>query len=136
MLGLTPSSVLGAGSAVAIKQAVNENAAPQNHIVTDEVHPTTAALAGRIVSDLGIRFAGVDILSPDISQPLAANGGCFGEINTTPGLHHHYLVAEARIGPGIAEMVLEHLFASRTGVFVLGDNAAAARVAEEACDAV
>src|SRR5205823_1807486 len=109
-----------AGSTIAIKRAVNENAAPQNHVVTGQVHRSTVALGSRVVSDLGIRLAGVDILSPDISQPLAANGGCFGEINTTPGLHHHYLIAETRKGPGIAEILLEHLFATRTGVFILG----------------
>ena len=90
---------------------------------------------GGVVNDLGIRLAGVDILSADISQPLAANGGRFGEINTTPGLHHHYLIAQTRKGPGIAEILLDHLFTTRSGVFVLGDNARTASAAVEACDA-
>jgi len=124
-LGLTAASVLETGSIVEIKGVANQNAAPQNQIVTAKVHANTAAFAARVVNDLGVRFAGVDILSPDISQPLAANGGCFGEVNTTPGLHHHYLVAEMRRGPGVAETLLEHLFATRAGVFILGNEIAA-----------
>jgi D-alanine-D-alanine ligase-like ATP-grasp enzyme len=133
-VGLTRASVLGAGSQVIIKQAVNANAAAQNHVVTDEVHPKTAALGSRVVSDLGVRFAGVDIISPDISQPLAANAACFGEINTTPGLHHHYLVAEERRGPGIAEILLGHFFATRSALFILGDGPRRS-IPTGACDA-
>jgi D-alanine-D-alanine ligase-like ATP-grasp enzyme len=132
VLGLRPSSILPAGSTVAVKQAVNENAAPQNHIITGQVHPKTVALASRIVTELGVRFAGIDIISPDISQPLDSNGGCVGEINTTPGLHHHYLVAEERRGPAVAQILLEHLFATRTGISVPGHTTA---TAAEACDA-
>jgi D-alanine-D-alanine ligase-like ATP-grasp enzyme len=121
--GLSAASVLPAGSQLAIKKAVNQNAAPQNHVVLDAVHPETASLAGRVVSELGVRLAGVDIISPDISVPLAVNGGRFGEINTTPGLHHHDLVAGDRIGPGVAEVLLEHFFATRSAVFILGDCA-------------
>jgi cyanophycin synthetase len=134
-LSLTSSSVLDSGLTIAVKQAVNQNAAPQNHIVTGQVHPKTAALGGRVVTDLGVRLAGLDIISPDIAQPLEANGGCVGEINTTPGLHHHHLVAEARRGPAIAEILLEHLFATRAGVFILGDSARLRAKATEACDA-
>jgi D-alanine-D-alanine ligase-like ATP-grasp enzyme len=134
-LGIGLRSVPASGTRLAIKQAANENAAGQNHIVTDDVHPRTISLGSRVVSDLGIRFAGVDIISPDISQPLSANGGRFGEINTTPGLHHHYLVAEERRGPGVAEILLEHFFANRTGVFILGDDPRRSAPVIEACDA-
>jgi cyanophycin synthetase len=120
--GLAPASILPAGSQLAIKKAVNQNAASQNHVVLDTVHPETASLAGRVVAELGVRLAGVDIISPDISVPLAANGGRFGEINTTPGLHHHDLVAEDRDGPGVAEILLEHFFATRSAVFMLGSR--------------
>ena len=41
------------------------------------------------------------------------------EINTTPGLHHHALLADPAAGLPVAELVLEHLFAKRQGVMVL-----------------
>jgi D-alanine-D-alanine ligase-like ATP-grasp enzyme len=134
-LGLKPSSILDAGSTVAVKQAVNENASSQNHIVTGQVHPRTVALGSRIVTSLGVHFAGIDIISPDISQPLDINGGCIGEINTTPGLHHHYLVAEERRGPGVAEILLEHLFRTRVGMLIFGNGIGIGASATEACDA-
>lgn len=38
----------------------------------------------------GIRMAGVDIITIDPSISLEASGGVISEINTTPGMHHHY----------------------------------------------
>ncbi|MFV1992855.1 MAG: hypothetical protein ACC635_03045 [Acidiferrobacterales bacterium] len=35
-------------------------------------------------------FTGVDIITMDPTVPLAVSGGVIGEINTTPGLHHHH----------------------------------------------
>jgi cyanophycin synthetase len=113
--GLTPSSVPAAGQTVTVKKAINQNSMAQNHTVTAEVHPETAAACARLVKDLGVQFAGIDIISKDIGVPLTANGGVIGEINTTPGIHHHYLVAEARRGPGVAAQLLEFMFRTGTG---------------------
>jgi cyanophycin synthetase len=58
---------------------------------------------------LGVRLAGVDVLSRDISQPLRATGGVVLEVNSTPGLFHHYNVAEPESASPVAETVLEAL---------------------------
>jgi len=39
---------------------------------------------------LGARFIGVDVITPDPTVPLEQSGGAIIELNTTPGLHHHY----------------------------------------------
>jgi cyanophycin synthetase len=100
---------------VTVKKAINQNSSEQNHTVTAEVHPETAAACARLVKDLGVQFAGIDIISKDIGVPLTANGGVIGEINTTPGIHHHYLVAESRRGPGVAAHLLAFMFRTGTG---------------------
>jgi cyanophycin synthetase len=92
--GLTPQSCPEAGETVIIKRAVNQNGAADNHAVTHLVHPLTAAVCARLVTNLGVRLAGIDILARDISRPLLRENGVIGEINTTPGLHHHSLAAE------------------------------------------
>lgn len=116
---LGPSHVPEAGRTITAKKAVNQNAASQNHTVTHDVHPDTAAACGRLVKDLGVEFAGVDILSKDIAVPLEENGGCIGEINTTPGIHHHHLTATPATGLSVAARVLGYMFETGRGTMRL-----------------
>ncbi|HMK43294.1 MAG TPA: hypothetical protein VK445_04095 [Dissulfurispiraceae bacterium] len=46
-----------------------------------------AVLAARAI---GSQFTGVDVITRDPALPLKQSGGIINEINTTPGLHHHY----------------------------------------------
>ena len=118
--GLTLKTRPARGQWFTIKTVVNENAARENHLVRDLVHPTTIEQGRKLVGRLGIRFAGLDVICKDISQPLGALNGIFGEINTTPGLHHHELVANPEKRVRIAELVLEHIFSSRDGAMAFG----------------
>jgi cyanophycin synthetase len=73
--------------------------------VSDEVVRTGARAAGA----LGVRLAGVDIISPDITRPLETAGGVVSEVNTTPGLHWHYLVAPDSPRVPVAEIIARRL---------------------------
>ena len=115
---LSPSSRLADGETIVVKRAVNQNSASENHVVTGQVHPATAAACGHLVSNLGVRFAGLDIIARDIAAPLSPENGMIGEINTTPGLQHHGLVAERGDSRMIAAEVVEYLFKTRTGVMI------------------
>ena len=117
--GLSPWYRPPAGAVIQVKRAVNENTAQQNHNVRTSVHPEIVALGANLVRDFGVRLAGLDLICSDIGKPLAETGGLFNEINTTPGLHHHALLADPAAGVPVAERVLEHLFAKRQGVMVL-----------------
>ena len=119
-MGLTPGSRLEKGRTIVVKQAVNENCASRNHSVKDQVHPEIIALGSRLVKDLGVRVAGLDLLCNDITMPLSESNGIFNEVNTTPGIHHHYLVSDSAKRVPVAELVLEHMFINRKGVMVLG----------------
>lgn len=118
-LGLSPSSIPAVGEEVAIKLAVNENGAAQNHLVRDAVHPEIVAVGQRIVRNFGIGFAGLDLMSTDIAQAPSSGATVFTEINAAPGLHHHYLVAEPDRIANAASQILEHLFTARRGVIAL-----------------
>ena len=50
----------------------------------------------RVVRAVGSSFAGVDVVTVDPTRPLRDSGGVFLEINTTPGIHHHYLSEDDR----------------------------------------
>lgn len=117
--GLSPGSVPAAGQEVQVKLAVNENAAVQNHIVRDEVHPEIVETGRRIVRDLGLGFAGLDIMATDIALPPAEGAAIYNEINAGPGIHHHYLVSEPDRIAHVAPRILDHLFSSRRGVIEL-----------------
>jgi cyanophycin synthetase len=118
--GLSPSNVPAAGEVIVVKRAVNENTAAENHVVLDEVHSATTALGARLVQNLGVRLAGLDVQCQDISQPLTRANGLIGEVNTTPGLHHHVLVSNPNNVAGVGAILLGHMFDTRSGVIRTG----------------
>jgi D-alanine-D-alanine ligase-like ATP-grasp enzyme len=61
-----------------------------NEDVTDLVCNDIRDKAIQAARILHSKFAGVDIISLDATIPLERSGGVVSEINTTPGLHHHY----------------------------------------------
>lgn len=117
--GLAPASCPGAGEVIVLKKVVNENGAAQNHNVLGEVHPKIRQLGEALMRDLGVRFAGLDLIAPSISAPLEDSGGTIGEINVNPGLHHHYLISDPSMRVPVATKVLEHLFNKAQGVIRL-----------------
>lgn len=110
--GLTLNSQPSLGETVQVKTAVNENAAPQNHGVLKHVHPNVVDRIRQLVTDLGVRFAGVDIMTDDISSATAPSTFFFNEINVDPGIHHHYLIADPEQGVPVATLLLEHIFSA------------------------
>ncbi len=121
-IGLRPGSRLEAGQTIELKRAINENDRERNHPIGAKVHRETIAAGARLVQALGVDFAGLDVICKDILKPLGASNGLISEINTTPGIHHHYLVADTGKSVPIAELVLEHIFNSGRGVMKLGAN--------------
>lgn len=124
--GLGPRSVVAEGEEVVVKRAINQNSRLQNHIVAN-AHAGTVARCGDLCRKLGVRLAGVDLIARDIALPLTPDNGVIGEINTTPALHHHELVAEDRPSGAIAARLLDMMFAARAGVIVTADEPATVR---------
>lgn len=120
--GLRSGHRLAAGRVLELKRAINENSSQRNHCVSQDVHPETIAAGARLVRDLGVKFAGLDVLCRDISTPLGAENGLISEINTTPGIHHHYLVSNPENHVPVAELVLKHMFETKQGVMDLDHN--------------
>ncbi|WP_212524280.1 hypothetical protein [Actibacterium sp. MT2.3-13A] len=117
--GLDPGQTPADGERIVVKRAVNENADRENHTVTAEVHPGIVSAGAGLVTDLGVRFAGLDVIADDISAPLGASGAQFHEVNVGPGIHHHYLVADRSGATPVATRILQYLFENRQGVMRL-----------------
>jgi cyanophycin synthetase len=110
--GLTLRSVLPTGREAEVKTATSQNRADENETVRDLAAAIAeeAIAAARVV---GARLAGVDVVTPDRTVPLAEAGGAILEVNTTPGFNPHYLVADRARAERVAVPILRALLGAR-----------------------
>ena len=106
--GLSVRSVPAAGRVVTTKSTVSDNAAADNFTVHDPP-PALVADSAKAVQVSHLRLAGVDVLTPDASRPLAEAGGVVLEVNGTPGLHHHYWTTDPESATPVAVPILERV---------------------------
>jgi cyanophycin synthetase len=70
--------------------------------------PRTSSTTGaRAAEAVGVRLAGVDVITPDPSLSLDEAGGVVIEVNTTPGYYYHYYKRDGRVP--VATLILERL---------------------------
>ncbi len=77
--------------------------------VTDQIHPSIAAVATLAARVVGLDVAGVDLVVEDISRPLDAQRGAIIEVNAGPGLLSHLKPASGTPRP-IGAAIIDHLF--------------------------
>jgi cyanophycin synthetase len=105
--GRHTGSVPAAGEVVFVKTSSSDNAPRDNHTIAGR--PAFLDEAAEAARTSGLRFCGVDLVTADPGRTLADAGGCVIEINGTPGLHYHYLVADPASAERVAIPVLERL---------------------------
>jgi D-alanine-D-alanine ligase-like ATP-grasp enzyme len=105
--GLRLSSVLPAGSEVTVQNVTNDNCIEDRDTIRDRIDPEVVSSARAAARVVGLRLAGVDVIAPNISQPLDLTGGVIAEVNGTPGLHHHYHVKDRSLARAVAVPVLD-----------------------------
>jgi cyanophycin synthetase len=76
---------------------------------TTEIHYETRELARRAAMVIGLDVAGIDIVTPDISQPLREVGGGIVEVNAGPGFRMHLQPSEGQ-PRNVAKYVIDSLF--------------------------
>jgi len=85
--GLTPNDIPIAGQQIILRRKSNISAGGSHQLVPlDSVHPDNAALAVRTASLLGLDFAGIDLIMPDIAEPWHQCGAIIVEVNAQPQL--------------------------------------------------
>ncbi|HWE32973.1 MAG TPA: hypothetical protein VG410_05765 [Solirubrobacteraceae bacterium] len=107
--GLRLSSVVPAGKRLQLRAATNNNAAEDNETWRGEVAAEVVAAARKAAAAVGLRLAGIDVVGPSVAAPLEQTGAIIAEVNGTPGLHHHYLVADPDRATRVAIPILERL---------------------------
>jgi len=78
------------------------------------VHTDVVSVTRRAAAALGVRLAGVDVVTSDLSVPLASSGGVVLEVNPIPGLFHHYNVSNPNGASRVAIPILEALLTQQS----------------------
>ncbi len=109
----TLETVLEAGEILVLKTTANISTGGTAIDRTDEVHPENVFLFERIARIIGLDVAGVDVIAPNVSEPLSESGGGIIEVNAAPGFRMHLAPSEG-IGRNVAEHVIDMLFPRRS----------------------
>ena len=98
------------GRRVILKSVTNDNMADENESVAGEISESIVAAGRRAAELVGVRLAGIDVITPDIHQGLEQSGGKIIEVNTNPGYHNHYFnrTGPCRVVVPILRACLEH----------------------------
>lgn len=95
--GFTLKTVPPANRSVQLKTVINDNTAEDNVSVVESLSPSVIEVARCAAEMVGLRLAGVDIVTPDASRCLADSGGVVLEVNSAPGLYFHYAASNGRM---------------------------------------
>jgi D-alanine-D-alanine ligase-like ATP-grasp enzyme len=82
--GWGASSVPPAGKFVALRRIETSALGGVDEEVTHTLHPENLQIALAAANIFGLEVAGIDIMSPDITQPWFANGAVINEVNFAP----------------------------------------------------
>lgn len=111
--GYTLESVLPKSEILYLKTTANISTGGTAIDRTDEVHPENVFLFERIARIIGLDVAGIDVIAPNVSEPLSESGGGVIEVNAAPGFRMHLAPSEG-IGRNVAEHVIDMLFPRRS----------------------
>jgi D-alanine-D-alanine ligase-like ATP-grasp enzyme len=106
---LSLESVLPEGETIQVKTVTSQNRIEDNETVREPIAPELVAEAREAAAQVGVRLAGVDSITPDLSRSLKESGGVIIEVNGTPGLHYHYQVADEANATPVAVPILRRL---------------------------
>jgi D-alanine-D-alanine ligase-like ATP-grasp enzyme len=105
--GLSLRSIPEAAKTVKLKTVVNENCGSDNSTATSLLCGSVIEEGARAVRALRVRLAGVDMITPDPSVPLAEAGGVVLEVNAPPNYYYHYNKGDGSLA--VAGCVLKKL---------------------------
>ena len=107
--GVALGDVLPAGSRVRVRTATNYNSPGDNRTLRASISVDVLAEVVAAVAALGLRLAGVDVVTQTLAAALPTSGGAIIDVNETPALHHHLHVANADGATRVAVPILREL---------------------------
>ena len=109
LAGLDLRSVPDEGQVVYLKKTGNLSTGGTAIDRTDEIHYENVDIAERAARVVGLDVAGIDMITTDVSRPLAETGGGICEVNAAPGFRMHLHPTEGKTRP-VARAMLDMLF--------------------------
>ncbi len=94
---------------VYLKSTANLSTGGTSIDVTDMMHPENIFLSERISRVIGLDICGIDIMAPNLTQPLKENGGVILEVNAAPGFRMHLAPTEG-LPRNVAAPVIDMLY--------------------------
>lgn len=94
---------------VYLKSTANLSTGGTSIDVTDLMHPENVFLAERIARIIGLDICGIDIMAPNLTQPLKESGGVVLEVNAAPGFRMHLAPSEG-LPRNVAAPVIDMLY--------------------------
>jgi cyanophycin synthetase len=107
--GYTLDTVLNSGEICYLRATANLSTGGIAVDRTDDIHPENIWLAQRVAKTIGLDIAGIDIVTPDITQPLRDVDGVIVEVNAAPGFRMH-VCPSSGLPRNVAAPVMEMLF--------------------------
>ena len=110
VFGYSLDSVPKKGDIVIVRFNANMTSGGSTRECMAEVHKDYAKLAVDVTKAIGLRLAGVDLITPDITDPKAKHA--INEVNHDPGLRIHYMPDEGEpvdIATPIQQYILDNL---------------------------
>ena len=108
-VSMTAESIPAGGQIVMLRSTANLSTGGTAADVTDVIHPDNRDMAVRAVTAIGLDVAGVDFLSPDITESYKQVGGGICEVNAAPGFRMHVAPSEGT-PRDVAGPVIDMLF--------------------------
>lgn len=125
-MGLTENDVLPPEQVLDLKDTANISTGGTAEDVTDLVHPENVFMAERVARLLDLNICGIDVMTPDVAQPIAATRGAVLEVNAGPGLRMHLAPTIGRprnVAAPIVDMLYPNHASSRIPIVaVTGTN--------------
>ncbi len=107
--GLSLNLIPQKDQAVAVKTTTNESGAFECESILNLIPKELIREGARAAEVLGIRLAGIDVMTTDVSIPLKQIGGKIIEVNASPGLHYHYQTRNPEDRVAVAIPILRRL---------------------------
>jgi len=105
---LTLNSVLEKDKVLIVKDVANVSSAGVPIDETDNIHPYNIFQAERIARIIGLDICGIDVISPDLSEPMNKKSAVV-EVNAAPGIRMHIEPAEGK-SRNVAGAIVDMLF--------------------------
>lgn len=111
--GYKMDTVLQDGEIFLLELTANLSTGGSAEDVTGRSHTANRFMAERIAKIIGLDIAGIDVMAPTLSKPIAKIGGAVIEVNAAPGLRMHLSPARGK-SRNVAKPIIDMLFPKNT----------------------